>query len=40
LAADFVGVRVPDRYLIGYGLDYKHYFRNVRGVYAVADQDI
>lgn len=40
LAADFVGVRVPDRYLIGYGLDYKHYFRNVRGLYAVADQDI
>lgn len=40
LAADFVGVRVPDRYLIGYGLDYKHYFRNVRGVYAVADEDI
>ncbi len=40
LAADFVGVRVPDRYLIGYGLDYKHYFRNVRGVYAVADQDV
>jgi hypoxanthine phosphoribosyltransferase len=31
---------VPDRYLIGYGLDYKHYFRNVRGIYAVADQDI
>ena len=40
LAADFVGVRVPDRYLIGYGLDYKHYFRNARGIYAVADQDI
>jgi hypoxanthine phosphoribosyltransferase len=40
LAADFVGVRVPDRYLIGYGLDYRHYFRNVRGLYAVADQDI
>jgi hypoxanthine phosphoribosyltransferase len=40
LVADFVGVRVPDRYLIGYGLDYKHYFRNVLGVYAVADQDI
>lgn len=38
--ADFVGVRVPDLYLIGYGLDYKHYFRNVPGIYAVADQDI
>lgn len=40
LAPDFVGVRVPDRYLIGYGLDYKHYFRNVQGIYAVADEDV
>ncbi len=38
--ADVVGVRVPDRYLYGYGLDYKHYFRNARGIYAVADQDV
>ena len=33
--ADFVGVRVPDRYLYGYGLDYRGYFRNVPGVFAV-----
>jgi hypoxanthine phosphoribosyltransferase len=38
--ADFVGVRLPDRYLYGYGLDYKGYFRNADGVYAVADQDV
>ncbi|MEY6431604.1 hypoxanthine-guanine phosphoribosyltransferase [Thioalkalicoccus limnaeus] len=38
--ADFVGVRLPNRYLYGYGLDYKHYFRNARGIYAVADVDI
>lgn len=38
--ADVVGVRVPDRYLYGYGLDYKNYFRNVRGIYAVADIDV
>ena len=37
--ADFVGVRLPDRYLYGYGLDYKGYFRNADGVYAVADED-
>jgi len=37
--ADFVGVRLPNRYLYGYGLDYKGYFRNADGVYAVADQD-
>ncbi len=37
--ADFVGVQVPDRYLFGYGLDYKTYFRNVPGVFAVAVED-
>lgn len=37
---DFVGIRLPDRYLYGYGLDYKGYFRNVDAVYAVADQDV
>jgi hypoxanthine phosphoribosyltransferase len=35
--ADFVGVKVPDRYLYGYGLDYKGYFRNASGIYAVAE---
>ena len=39
-SADFVAVQVPDRYLIGYGLDYKNYFRNVPGIYAVCDADI
>jgi len=39
-SADFVGVRLPNRYLYGYGLDYKGYFRNADGVYAVADEDI
>ncbi|HYN78241.1 MAG TPA: hypoxanthine-guanine phosphoribosyltransferase [Lamprocystis sp. (in: g-proteobacteria)] len=37
--ADFVGVAVPDRYLFGYGLDYRRYFRNCPGVFAVADRD-
>lgn len=39
LTADFVGVQLPDRYLYGYGLDYKGYFRNADGVFAVADED-
>jgi len=38
--ADFVGVQLPDRYLFGYGLDYKSYFRNADGIYAVADEDV
>jgi hypoxanthine phosphoribosyltransferase len=38
--ADFVGVKVPERYLYGYGLDYVDYFRNAPGIYAVADADL
>lgn len=38
--ADFVGVRVPDRYLFGYGLDYKGYLRNWQGIYAVAERHL
>ena len=40
IEADFVGVRVPDRYLFGYGLDYKGYLRNAAGIYAVAEVDL
>lgn len=39
-AADVVGVAVADRYLYGYGLDYKNYFRNAPGIYAVAEADV
>ena len=37
---DIIGVTVPDRYVMGYGLDYKSYFRNAAGIYAAADADI
>ncbi|MFC1750480.1 hypoxanthine-guanine phosphoribosyltransferase [Pseudomonadota bacterium] len=33
--ADFVGLEVEDRYLFGYGMDYKGYLRNAPGIYAV-----
>ena len=32
---DFVGVKVPDRYVFGYGMDYKGYLRNAPGIFAV-----
>lgn len=38
--ADFVGIELPDRYLFGFGLDYRGYFRNAPGVFAVADGDV
>ena len=32
---EFVGLQVPDRYVFGFGMDYKGYLRNMNGVYAV-----
>jgi hypoxanthine phosphoribosyltransferase len=33
---EFVGLDVPDRYVFGYGMDYKGWLRNAPGIYAVA----
>lgn len=35
---DFIGLQVPDRYVFGFGMDYKGYHRNANGIYAVADR--
>jgi len=35
VAADFVGVRLPNRYVFGYGMDVKGAWRNLPAVYAV-----
>lgn len=35
LKADFVGLQVPDRYVFGCGMDYKGYWRQLDGIYAV-----
>lgn len=32
---DFMGLTVPNRYVFGYGMDYKGYLRNAAGIYAV-----
>src|SRR3990172_9534682 len=37
MRADFVGVSVADRYVFGYGMDYKGYLRNAPGIYAVKE---
>ncbi|WP_198264516.1 hypoxanthine-guanine phosphoribosyltransferase [sulfur-oxidizing endosymbiont of Gigantopelta aegis] len=33
--ADFIALEVPDRYVFGFGMDYKGMLRNVSGIYAV-----
>ena len=35
LKADFVGLPCEDRYIFGYGMDYKGYWRNAAGIFAV-----
>jgi len=35
---DFVGLDAEDRFLFGFGLDYKGYLRNAPGIYAVAKE--
>jgi hypoxanthine phosphoribosyltransferase len=37
--ADFVGLRAADRYLFGYGMDYKGYLRNAAGIFAIDETD-
>jgi hypoxanthine phosphoribosyltransferase len=36
-AVEYIGLRVPDRYVFGCGMDYKGYWRNAPGIYAVAE---
>jgi hypoxanthine phosphoribosyltransferase len=38
IRADFVGLQVEDRYVFGFGMDYKGYLRNLNGVYALCGQ--
>lgn len=37
IAAEFVGVVVPDRYVYGFGMDYYELGRNLDGIYALRD---
>lgn len=37
--ADYVGLRAPDLYLFGYGMDYKGYWRNAAGIYAISESE-
>ncbi len=34
VTADFIGLKVENRYLFGYGMDYKGYLRNAPGIFA------
>lgn len=38
IQADFVGLEVADRYVFGFGMDYKGYWRNLPGIYALKEE--
>lgn len=40
ITADFVGLTVENRYLFGYGMDYKGYWRNSAGIYACQEEEL
>lgn len=37
ISCEFIGLPVEDRYVFGFGMDYKGYHRNLNGIYAVAE---
>jgi hypoxanthine phosphoribosyltransferase len=37
VTADFVGLPVDNRYVFGFGMDYKNYLRNLPGIYAISE---
>ncbi|WP_183423991.1 hypoxanthine-guanine phosphoribosyltransferase [Luteibacter sp. Sphag1AF] len=37
IVADFNGVDLPDRYVFGYGMDFREQARNLPGIYALKD---
>ena len=37
VVADFTGLQVEDRYVFGFGMDYRNYLRNLNGIYALGE---
>jgi hypoxanthine phosphoribosyltransferase len=35
VGADVVGLGIEDRYVFGFGMDYRGYLRNLNGIYAL-----
>jgi len=35
---DYIGFRVPDKFVIGYGLDFAQKYRNLRGIYVLNEK--
>jgi hypoxanthine phosphoribosyltransferase len=35
---DYIGFKIPDKFVIGYGLDFAQKYRNLRGIYVLNDK--
>ena len=35
---DYIGFNIPDKFVIGYGLDYAQKYRNLRAIFAINDE--
>ena len=35
---DYIGFKIPDKFVIGYGLDYEQKYRNLRGIYVLNEK--
>lgn len=40
LPIDYIGLSIPDRFIVGYGLDYNEYGRNLKDVYELKTQNM
>jgi hypoxanthine phosphoribosyltransferase len=38
--ADIVGVNIPNRFVVGFGMDLEGYWRNLPGLWAIRDEDL
>ncbi|MFM8931617.1 MAG: hypothetical protein ACKOS8_07045, partial [Gemmataceae bacterium] len=38
--ADYVGFSVPDRFLVGYGMDWAGHLRHLPGIHALESEDL
>ena len=39
LKADYIGFEIEDKFVVGYGLNFGDYYRNMPYVFAVTDED-
>jgi len=39
LKPDYLGVTIPDKFVVGYGLNYGEYYRNIPYVFVVTSKD-